>query len=140
MFRNVGGVGLGLLVGGAVNMAIIVGSPYVIPPPPGADMETMEGLAAAMSSFQPKHFIGPFLAHALGTFAGTYVAAVVCASHQLELSLVVGSAFFAGGAIMVSQLPSPMWFNCTDLLFAYFPMSLLAFNLVSASGFSKKSV
>ena len=30
-----------------------------------------------------------------------------------------------GGAMAVSMLPAPLWFNITDLAFAYIPMALL---------------
>jgi hypothetical protein len=33
--------------------------------------------------------------------------------------------FFVGGAMAVSMLPAPLWFNITDLAFAYIPMALL---------------
>ena len=60
----------GIVIGSAVNMGIIMISSSIIPPPNGADITTAEGLKASMHLFQPKHFIMPFLAHALGTFAG----------------------------------------------------------------------
>ena len=45
-------------------------SSSIISPPKGVDVTTMEGLKAYLHLFEPKHFIFPFLAHALGTFAG----------------------------------------------------------------------
>ena len=70
MLRNILGFVAGLIVGGIVNMALINFGPMVIPPPAGADITTMEGLQAAMPLFEPKHFVFPFLAHALGTLVG----------------------------------------------------------------------
>ncbi len=39
----------------------------------GADVTTTEGLRAALPLFEPKHFIMPFLAQALGTFTAAYI-------------------------------------------------------------------
>jgi hypothetical protein len=70
VFRNICAVILGLAVGGAVNMALIKVSPHVIPPPAGVDVTSTKSLSASIHLFEPKHFVFPFLAHALGTLAG----------------------------------------------------------------------
>ncbi len=72
IIRNILAVVAGAVVGSLVNMGIIMISSSIIPPPDGADVTTMEGLKASMHLFQPRHFIMPFLAHALGTFAGAF--------------------------------------------------------------------
>ena len=74
IIRNVLAVIAGLIVGSIVNMGIIAISGSIIPPPEGADVTTMEGLKATMHLFEPRHFIFPFLAHALGTLAGAIIA------------------------------------------------------------------
>ena len=75
ILRNILAVIGGMLVGSVVNMGLIMVSGYIIPPPEGADVTTMEGLAATMHLFEPRHFIFPFLAHAFGTLAGAWLAA-----------------------------------------------------------------
>jgi hypothetical protein len=130
IFRNTLAVIIGLFVGSIVNMAIILMSGSVIPPPNGADVTTMEGLKATMHLFEPKHFIFPFLAHALGTFAGAATTALIAASRKTELALVIGAFFLLGGTVNVCTLPSPIWFNIVDLVFAYLPMAYLARKLV----------
>lgn len=72
--RNVLALIVGLVIGSIVNMGLITVSGHTIPPPAGADVTTSEGLKAAMHLFEPKHFVFPFLAHALGTLAGAAVA------------------------------------------------------------------
>ena len=67
IIRNSFALLVGLFIGGMLNMSLIIISGDIIPPPEGADVTTMEGLKAAMHLFEPKHFIMPFLAHALGT-------------------------------------------------------------------------
>lgn len=131
ILRNVLAAVSGLVVGSAVNMSLIMISGSIIPPPEGADVTTMEGLLAAMYLFEPKHFIMPFLAHALGTFVGALVASLIAGSHKLKFALAIGGFFFIGGAMNVYLLPAPMWFNVTDLVLAYIPMAFLANKITS---------
>ncbi|TGL31375.1 hypothetical protein EHQ52_15680 [Leptospira koniambonensis] len=124
--RNTLSVIAGLIIGSIVNMGLITISGSIIPPPEGADVTTMEGLKASIHLFQPKHFIFPFLAHALGTFVGALVAASIAASHKLKFALVIGGFFLVGGTANVLMLPAPAWFNVLDLVGAYIPTSYLA--------------
>jgi hypothetical protein len=39
--------------------------------------------------------------------------------------MATGIVFFFGGAMAVSMLPAPLWFNIIDLAFAYIPMAML---------------
>jgi hypothetical protein len=116
----------GIIFGSAVNMGIIAISGSIIPPPDGADVTTTEGLRSAMHLFQPKHFIMPFLAHALGTFAGAFAAAVIAATHKMKFALGIGVFFLLGGIASVFMLPSPTWFTVLDLVGAYIPMGYFA--------------
>lgn len=130
ILRNTLAVIIGLFVGSVVNMAIILMSSSVIPPPNGADVTTIEGLKASMHLFEPKHFLFPFLAHAIGTFAGAATTVLIAINNKTKLALVIGAFFLLGGTINVCSLPSPVWFSIVDLLFAYLPMAYLATKLV----------
>lgn len=129
--KNILAVVAGALFGSAVNMGIIMVSGSIIPPPEGADITTMEGLKASMHLFQPKHFIFPFLAHALGTFAGAFLAAKMAATNKLGIAFLIGLIFLAGGIANVFMLPSPAWFSVLDLLGAYLPMAYIAGKLAT---------
>jgi hypothetical protein len=129
--RNGLAVVAGLVVGSAVNMGLIAASGGVIPPPPGADLTTAEGLKASMHLLEPRHYVFPFLAHALGTLAGAAVAAGVAASRRVTMAMVVGVFFLAGGIAAVWMLPSPMWFNVLDLAAAYLPMAWIGGTLAT---------
>jgi|LauGreDrversion4_2_1035121.scaffolds.fasta_scaffold597604_1 hypothetical protein len=122
---NLFAVLIGLFIGAFINGAIINISGDIIPPPAGANLKTMEGLIQAMPSMTPKHFIMPFLAHALGTFFGAVLCAILARSYQFILAMTIGLAFFIGGFMMVFKLPAPLWFDLVDLTFAYFPMAYL---------------
>jgi hypothetical protein len=131
VIRNILAVIGGLLIGSVVNMGLIISSGKVIPPPAGADVTTAEGLKASMHLFEPKHFVFPFLAHALGTLVGALVATFIAASHKLEFAMAIGVLFLVGGTINVLMLPSPLWFNVLDLVSAYIPMAWIGYKLAS---------
>ncbi|MFL0683885.1 MAG: hypothetical protein ACJLTB_11795 [Algoriphagus aquaeductus] len=129
ILKNTIAVIAGLLIGGTVNSLLIMNSAKIISPPEGADLTTTEGLTAAMALMEPKHFLIPFLAHAMGTLVGALITAKIAASYAKELALFIGMMFFIGGTFMVMSLPSPLWFNVTDLLLAYFPMAWLGWKI-----------
>lgn len=124
--KNTLAVVAGLIIGSMVNMGIILVSGSIISPPEGADVTTMEGLTASMHLFQPKHFLMPFLAHALGAFVGAGLTAFIAVSFRLEFALSIGLLFLVGGIVNVFMLPSPLWFTVVDLVLAYIPTSYLA--------------
>lgn len=130
--RNVLAVVCGLLIGGSVNMAIIMLSGKIIPPPEGADITTMEGLKASMHLMQPKHFLMPFLAHALGTLVGAYIAARIAEKFKMRFAMGIAIWFLIGGIINIFMLPSPAWFTAVDLLGAYIPMGYLGGKLANS--------
>lgn len=125
LVRNVLAIFAGYAAGYAVNMSIILSSGLVVAPPPGADMMTAEGIRAAIPLMTPMHFLMPFLAHALGTFVGGLVAALVAASHKMKFALAVGVLFLALGTVMIAMVGGPAWFVVLDLVVAFVPMAWL---------------
>ena len=125
IIRNILAIIGGIVLGSAVNMGLITISGSIIPPPEGADVTTMEGLKEAMHLFEPRHFLFPFLAHALGTFVGAFVAGLITASRKILFAMIIGFFFLIGGTANVFLLPSPSWFIVVDLLLAYLPMAWL---------------
>ena len=132
--RNVIGVFVGLSLGMFINGYLVSISGTVVPPPEGAILTTEEGLKEAMHLMQPKHFIMPFLAHAIGTFVGALLTALIADTRKMRLALSVGVVFLIGGIAMVYILPSPLWFTVLDLVGAYIPMAYLAAKLVEKRG------
>lgn len=129
ILRNILAVILGLVLGSLVNGALITISGHVIPPPEGVDVTTEEGLKAGMHLFKPINFLFPFLAHALGTLVGAFVASKIAANRKLLFAMVIGLAFFIGGIMTIFMLPSPIWFSIVDATLAYFPMAYLGYLL-----------
>lgn len=120
---------VGLAVGSVVNMGLVMLGGRLFPPPAGMDASTTEGLKAAMPLFGPQHFLMPFLAHALGTLAGAFVATWLGGRVSRVPALLVGLLFLAGGVAAAFMLPAPLWFEATDLLLAYLPFAWLGFVL-----------
>lgn len=119
IIKNILAVIAGIVIGACVNIGILMLLENLVPP-----------------IFELQNFIGPFLAHALGTFVGAFIVAAI--TKNLRLSLIIGFSFLIGGAMEVASLSAPMWFNVLDLVLAYIPMAFLGFKLGSFI-LSKKS-
>jgi hypothetical protein len=131
VLRLVLAVVAGFVIGSLVNMLLIRVSGSVIPPPAGVDVTDMEALKASIHLFEPKHFVFPFLAHALGTFVGALVAKLLTPGRTNGPAWVVGILFLLGGISAVFMIPAPLWFIAVDLIGAYLPAAWLAQKVVS---------
>ena len=131
--RNILAVITGIILGSVVNMGIIMLQGSFIALPEGVDVTNTESLQSSMHLFEPKHFIFPFLAHAIGTLVGAYLSARIAASHKMKFALGMGIFFLIGGISMVFMIPSPIWFVILDLSLAYIPMGWLSGRLATKS-------
>ena len=131
--RNILAAITGIVIGSVVNMGIINVQDSFIALPEGVDITNPESLQSSMHLFEPKHFIFPFLAHAIGTLVGAYLAARIAASHKMNIALGIGIFFLIGGISMVFLIPSPIWFAILDLSLAYIPMGWLSGRLAAKS-------
>lgn len=129
LLRNILAVVVGLVIGGFVNMALVTLSPTLIPPPAGVDVNDAESLAKGIHLFEPRHFIMPFLAHALGTLVGALVAYLIAATSKLKMAYLIGAIFLCGGVAASFMIPAPAWFIALDLLAAYLPMAWLGIQM-----------
>lgn len=126
VLRNVLAVVAGIVIGALVNGALITLSPSVIPPPAGVDVRNAESLARGIHVFEPRHFLMPFLAHAIGTLTGALAAYLIAATWKTRFAYAIGVVFLAGGIAASFMIPAPAWFIAADLLLAYLPMAWLA--------------
>ncbi len=127
--RNVLAVILGFVIGSIVNMCIIAAGHAIMPPPAGFDGTSMQGVASTIHLLQPIDFIVPFLAHALGPFAGILAAMFIAASRHTLIAIILGALFLVGGIVANIMIPAPMWYRIVDVVFAYVPMAFLAWKL-----------
>jgi len=134
ILRNILAVIAGIVVGSIVNMAIITVGPMVIPLPDGVDMSDAEKFSENIQLLEPANFIAPWLAHALGTLVGAFVAAKIAATHKMNFALGIGFFFLLGGVAMVAMVGGPIWFAMLDLIGAYLPMGYVGGVLGGANG------
>lgn len=125
LLRNILAVVVGLVVCIVVNGFLIALSPIVIAPPEGVDVSNAQSLIENIGRFEPKHFIMPFLAHALGSVVGAFVAALIAASRKMTFAIVIGCVHLVGGIGMAFMVPAPTWFVVLDLVVAYLPAASL---------------
>jgi len=59
IFKNLIAVILGIVVGGCINMGIIILGTQIVPPPTGVDVMDTESFKANIHLFQVKHFMMP---------------------------------------------------------------------------------
>lgn len=127
--KNILAVVAGIIAGIIVNGGLIYISGSIIPPPSGVDPNDMESIKANIHLYETKHFIMPFLAHALGTLVAAFVAVKIAANRHVTLAMVIGVFFLFGGIMAVRMVGGPMWFQALDLLVAYLPMAFLGAKL-----------
>jgi hypothetical protein len=124
VFRNIASILAGVIIGMVVNMGLIIAGTRLIPLAAGIDPMNAE-------MWDLKYFLFPFLAHAIGTLAGAYIAARISFNHHRIYALSIGAFFLVGGTYMVFVLPAPLWFISADLILAYIPMGWLGWKLTA---------
>ena len=107
-----------------VNMGLIITGNQLFPFE--ADMNPMNAM-----NWELKYFIFPFLAHAIGTLSGAYIAAKFSDRHHMIFAICIGLFFLLGGITMVFILPAPVWFIIVDLFLAYIPMGWLGWKIAN---------
>ncbi len=126
IFLNILAVVTGALIGSVVNMGIIQIQGFFIPLPEGFDINNF---AESIKLLEPRHFLMPFIAHALGTFIGSLIAALISQNKKFVMALIVGFLFLFGGITTIFMYGGPIWFSIADLILAYIPMAWLGYKL-----------
>ena len=125
---------LSIFIGAQVNGAFLTLGTTLIPPPEGCNLNTMDGLKAAVPFLEAKHYLFPFLAHAIGTLISAVLITRFLKSQQFVFAMMAGILFLMAGVAMVIMLPgTPIWFILVDLIGAYIPMAYLGNKLVKKS-------
>jgi len=134
ILRNILAVVTGLILGGAVNMGILMLGMAILPPPPGVDIMDIASINAHIHEYSFVALMVPFMAHALGTLVGAFTAVKIAVSRHLQFALIIGVIFLFGGIDAVRQIPNaPLWFDVLDLVVAYLPMAWLGHRLAMGS-------
>ena len=116
---------VGITLGHAINWEVLIVGISIVPAPEGVNIMSMESVKSSMHLFGPKHFIFPFLAHAIGSITGGFLIALIAPVHNFKLAAVIGLFFLSEGVFDVYKIPAPTWFDVTDLVLAYVPMAFL---------------
>jgi len=124
ILRNILAVVAGWIGGSMVNMGLLKMGHSILPIE-GIDTNSLTELAEIMPTLEPKYFLFPFLAHALGTLVGALIAGIIAMGNKMKLALVVGFLFLLGGIAVNYMLPGPTWFAETDIVQSYIPMAVL---------------
>ena len=124
IIRGILAIIAGWIGGSFINMRLI-NLGYKVFPMEGIDTKDMKVLAEVMPTMGANYFIFPFLAHALGTFVGAFLAGIIAANHKMKFALAIGVLFLIGGIIVNIMITGPLWFTISDILAAYIPMAWL---------------
>jgi len=76
-----------------------------------------------------KHFVVPFLAHALGTLLAAFLVTKFGIGAIKKQALGMGFFFLLGGIAAGIMIKSPMWYNAIDFSMAYFPFAFIGWKL-----------
>ena len=125
ILKNILAVIAGWIGGGALNMGLILLGSSMVGLPEGVNAMDPDSLANNIHLFEFKHFVFPFLAHALGTLLGAFIAAKIAANNNMKFALAIGVLFLLGGIANAFMIGGPMAFNVIDIVFAYIPMAWL---------------
>jgi len=97
----------------------------------------MIAMAEIIPTLDYKYFIFPFLAHALGTLTGAFIAGKTASKHKMKFALIIGVLFLIGGILINYMVSGPIWFTILDIVIAYIPMAWIGGKL--ALKFSNKN-
>ena len=114
------------MIGSIVIVHLIKLNGTLVSLPEGMNPSDMDSLQANMGKFKLLNYLVMFLAHSLGTLAGSIVAGAIAVSDRAIFINIVAFLFLLCGIAMVIMLPSPLWFAFTDLTFAYILVAWLA--------------
>lgn len=109
MWRNVGAVLLGLIVGSMANMAIVMVNFQIFPMPEGMDQNDPAAMTEYISGLPTAAFLVAIAAHMAQAGLGGWVAARVGASRPVVLALVVATLTLVGGVANLLMIGGPAW-------------------------------
>ncbi|SDS57991.1 hypothetical protein SAMN04515667_2496 [Formosa sp. Hel1_31_208] len=137
ILKNILAIVIGWLTGSVINMGLIKLG-HLLMPIDGVDPNNMEVMAEVMPTLSFEYFIFPFLAHALGTFIGAFIAARIANYRKMAFAMAIGFLFLLGGIMINYILAGPTWFTVVDLFLAYIPMAWIGGELALKLSKNKK--
>jgi hypothetical protein len=120
----------GMVAGSVFNMAVVMLSWAIYPPPAGADMSDPATMGSYVQSLPLPAFLLILVAHAGGAFVGGLIAALIARRYPLVLGAIVGGFFLIGGVINALSIPAPLWFVVIDQA-SYLPCGMIGARLAA---------
>jgi hypothetical protein len=115
------------ILGSAVNMLVISRGGELVSPPQGVNPEDIKSIKANIHLYETKHYIIPFLAHAIGTLVASFAAVKWAIRRKKTVGIIVGTWFLFGGIAAASMIGAPFVPTLVDVAFAYYPLAWLGF-------------
>lgn len=114
----------GVLAGVVAVTAIEMISYYRYPFPPGLDVNDREAMRAHLAAQPPGAYLLVLAAHAVGSFVGGAVTAIVSRRKAYDRALVIGLLLMVAGMMTLLSMPHPTWFALADVVL-YVPLALV---------------
>ena len=109
MIRNILAVVVGLVVGMAFNMFMVIVNTAIYPMPEGVTFEDPEGLEAYLAGLPLTAFLIVLLAHVGQAFFGGLVAAAINRKSAIRVAMIVGLLSMLFGIANMMMVPHPAW-------------------------------
>jgi hypothetical protein len=126
MIRKILAVVIGLVAGGAFNMAMVTASQAVYPLPEGIDPNDFEAFKAHVEAhgMPTGALIMVLVAHAGGSLVSGLVCGLIAMRSWYVAAIGMGILWTCGGITMLMMLPAPTWFAVADIVL-YIPAAVL---------------
>jgi len=126
MIRKITAVVIGLVAGGAFNMAMVTASHAVYPLPAGIDPNDFDAFKAHVEAhgMPAGALIMVLAAHAGGSLVSGLVCGLIAMRSWYVAAVGLALLWACGGIAMLMMLPAPTWFAVADVIL-YLPAALL---------------
>lgn len=120
-------------------MGVLMISNFVIPFPEGVNPADANSIRYNIQLFETKHYIMPFIAHALGTLIGVFVAFKIIQMFRAHkfiaagIALVIALLFLWAGLATSKSIHSPETPMLVDAVLCYIPMAIIGYWLALRS-------
>lgn len=130
---------VGAVVAGVLIAVVEAVSSAVYPLPPGLDIHDREAMRQHVDTLPIGAFLFVLVAWAVGSFAGSWVAARLATRARLGHGLAVGALFLLAGVLTMLSIPHPWWMWVGGIL-ALAGCSYLGARLTDGSPYSARTV
>ncbi|MEE2937998.1 MAG: hypothetical protein VYA84_18575 [Planctomycetota bacterium] len=126
MIRRVLTVVLALFLGGVFNMMLVTVSQNVYPFPENVDPNNLESLKTYVEAngMATGALLIVLAAHAGGSVVSGLICGIIAKRIWITAAVGMGIFWMCGGLMMLSILPSPVWFSVADTLL-YVPAAIV---------------